>query len=420
MPSRQFKLSHVMIIGIILTILTLLGWRLWFSQPAAPLYTWSAAEKQMLRSLWIESLPPPPPAPSNAYADNSQAVRLGAQFFFDARFSVGNRVSCSTCHLPTHKFTDRQQVSDGIGQMTRNAQTIVGVAYHPWFFWDGRKDSLWSQALGPLEATVEHGGDRTMYAHIIAQHYREEYEALFGPLPADFSDRSRFPPRAGPIQASTVRAAWEAMSAADQDAVTEVFVNMGKAIAAFERRVQPLPARFDTYVEAVLTDDAQAMQHTLTREEIDGLRLFIGKARCITCHSGPLFTDNQFYAIGVPPAAGILPDPGRAQGVAELLQDEFTCLSRWSDADETACTHLTGLSADNEELVGAFRTPTLRNVADTAPYMHAGQMQTLHETLAFFNAGIPQHPPLQLSPTELRHLEAFLRTLSSPVAEPEH
>jgi cytochrome c peroxidase len=304
--------------------------------------------------------------------------------------------------------------------MTRNAQTIVGVAYHPWFFWDGRKDSLWSQALGPLEATVEHGGDRTMYAHIIAQHYREEYEALFGPLPADFSDRSRFPPRAGPIQASTVRAAWEAMSAADQDAVTEVFVNMGKAIAAFERRVQPLPARFDTYVEAVLTDDAQAMQHTLTREEIDGLRLFIGKARCITCHSGPLFTDNQFYAIGVPPAAGILPDPGRAQGVAELLQDEFTCLSRWSDADETACTHLTGLSADNEELVGAFRTPTLRNVADTAPYMHAGQMQTLHETLAFFNAGIPQHPPLQLSATELRHLEAFLRTLSSPVAEPEH
>jgi cytochrome c peroxidase len=385
--------------------------------------SWSESEVSALRSLWIGSLPPLPPDPSNAYADDPRAAAFGQKLFFDTRFSSNGAVACATCHLPELMFTDGSPLAQGVGTTSRKTMTIVGTAYSPWLFWDGRNDSQWAQALGPLESPVEHGGTRTQYAHLVDEFYRAEYEAIFGDLP-DFSDRTQFPDVAGPVDDEASRVAWTAMTPEVRDRVTQVYVNMGKAIAAYERLILPGPSRFDQYVEALLNDDQEAMQAVLTKDEIAGLRLFIGQAQCIKCHNGPLFTNNDFHNTGVPAANGLPTDDGRASGVRKVLVDEFNCLSQWSDAAENDCAELRFVTAEGEQLLGAFKPPTLRNVAETGPYMHAGQFRTLLEVIQHYNTaesgpvGHTELEPLHLTLTQRDQLGAFLRTLSAPLPLP--
>lgn len=412
------KRIYLLVGGVILTAAAIARWAI-VSQRS-----WSEAEVVTLRGLWIGSLPALPPDPSNVYADNPQAARFGQQLFFDTRFSSNGEVACATCHKPELMFTDGLPLAQGVGTTTRKTMTIIGTAYSPWLFWDGRKDSQWAQALGPMESAVEHGGTRAQYAHLIDQFYRDEYESIFGPLP-DFSNPERFPASAGPVDDPAARAAWDAMTQADRDAVTQVYVNMGKAIAAYERLIQPAPSRFDQYVEALLNNDKQAMQAALTADEVAGLRLFIGRAQCISCHNGPLFTNNEFHNTGVPTAQGLALDDGRASGVIKVLNDEFNCLSRWSDAGENDCAELRFVTSTGEQLEAAFKTPTLRNVAETAPYMHAGQYATLEDVLAHYNhppvapVGHSELNPLGLTQREMEQIIAFLKSLSGGVNAPQ-
>ena len=388
-----------------------------------PASGWSADQIKTLRGLWLGSLKPLPPDPSNAVADNPRAAALGHKLFFDARLSKNGAVSCASCHLPSKNFSDGLPLAHGVGTTNRKTMTVVGTAYSPWLFWDGRKDSQWAQALAPLESPVEHGATRTQYAHLIGVYYRTEYEALFGPLP-DLSDRTRFPAVAAPVADPAARQAWEHMRPEDRETVTRVYANMGKAIAAYEREIMPGPSRFDRYVEALLQGDMARMQQTLTRDEVAGARLFIGKAHCINCHNGPLFTDNSFHNTGVPAAPRLPQDTGRAAGVQQVRADEFNCLSRWSDAKPEACAELRFLVTSGAGLQGAFRPPTLRNIAEMAPYMHAGQFKTLREVLEHYSHAAPgpvghtELKPLQLSARELAQLEAFLRSLSGGIAAP--
>ena len=208
---------------------------------------WSEEDLTTLRGLWIGSLPPLPTDPSNQYADNPEAAAFGQKLFFDTRFSSNGEVACATCHLPDKQFQDGTPLAHGVGTTTRRTMTIIGTAYSPWLFWDGRKDSQWAQALGPMESPVEHGGNRTFYAHLVAEQYADEYTALFGPLP----DLSTLPRNAGPVADPEAAANWEAMSPQEKEAVTRIYVNMGKSIAAYERFLIPGESRFDQYVEAV-------------------------------------------------------------------------------------------------------------------------------------------------------------------------
>ncbi len=399
---------------------------IWYRQSGInAAHDWSPEEIAVLVSLSLDSLPPLPPDPSNAVGDDPLAVALGHRLYFDARFSSNGQVSCSTCHQPDRMFTDGLPKSRAVGVTRRHAPTIVGAAYSPWFFWDGHKDSQWSQTLGPLESAVEHGSNRTHYAHLIAENYRTEYEAIFGPLP-DLSDLERFPASAGPVEDPEARAAWEGMAPDDQDQVNRVFANMGKAIAAYERRVLPGPSRFDQYVAAVLAKDRAAMRRTFTRDEAEGLRLFIGEARCINCHNGPRFTNDSFQNIGLPWVEGEPIDQGRSAAIDQVRDDPFNCLGPYSDASPDDCAELRFMKTSGPELVGAFKTPTLRNVAETAPYMHTGQFGTLSEVLQHYKKAplaYPGHSEIQpldnVSERQLGQLEAFLRTLSGALATPE-
>lgn len=391
---------------------------------------WSQAELATLQSLWLGNLQPLPPDPSNAVADDPRAAELGQRLFFDTRFSANGQVSCATCHQPDNLFTDGLPQAQAIGTTRRHTPTIVGTAYNPWFFWDGRRDSQWAQALTPMESAVEHGGTRTQYAHLVAEDesYRTAFEALFGPLP-DFSDRDRFPDSAGPVEDPELKATWEAMDPADQELVNQVYADIGKAIAAYERQIMPGPSRFDDYVEALIAGDETVVKNSLSPDEVAGLRLFIGQGNCTQCHNGPLLTSGSFHSIGTPDPPGQPPDIGRFAGVQQAVANEFNCFGQYSDAQsEEVCTELRFVKMWGQELMGAFKVPTLRNVAKTAPYMHAGQFSTLDEVLDHYNqapaglgpTGHTDLLPLNFSQTELDQLEAFLGTLSGPLnVEPE-
>jgi cytochrome c peroxidase len=384
---------------------------------------WSDSEKAVLRSLSIASLPPLPADPSNGVADDRRAARLGQRLFFDTRLSADNQVSCASCHLPDLAFTDGRKLGRGVGTAGRNTMTILGSAYSPWLFWDGRKDSLWSQALGPTESAVEHGGTRTQFARLIASDpaLKARYESLFGSLP-DLGDSARFPAAAGPVEDAKARTAWKAMAPADRATVSAVFANIGKAIAAYERRLIPGPARFDRYVAAVLDGDDNAAREIFTDTEEEGLRVFIGRGQCTRCHNGPLLSNFTFHNTGVPPRPGTQPDKGRSVGVAQALEDPFNCLGEFSDAGARDCGELRFAKTSGADLVGAMKTPSLRNISKTAPYMHAGQYATLEPALDHYNrapkaaVGTSELSPLGLGADELAALEWFLLTLDSPPA----
>ena len=378
---------------------------------------WSPQELAQLEELSIASLPPLPGDPSNRVADDERAAEFGQRLFFDQRLSANGQVACASCHLPDKLFQDGTPLGKGVGTTDRRTMTIIGTARSPWQFWDGRKDSQWAQALGPLESAVEHGGDRTQYVHLVAEQYRAEYESIFGKLPP----LAALPRHAGPVADPRASAAWEVLPAQGKESVSRVFANMGKAIAAYERRIDPGPSRFDAYVQAAVQDDPRAMRAAMTRDEIAGLKLFLGKGQCLQCHGGPLFTNNEFHNTGVPAAKGLAADLGRLAGAKQVLKDEFNCLGPYSDAKPEQCGEIRFLAEGGASQLRQFRVPSLRNVAERAPYMHAGQFATLKEVVEHYNRapaapqGHSELQPLGLSPREVDQLVAFLGTLSGGV-----
>jgi len=372
----------------------------------------SDTELKIAKSLSLADLPPVPVDPSNSVADNPLAADLGKALFHDTGLSANGNVACATCHIADRQFQDDLSLGQGIGQTNRRTMPLRGVAYATWLFWDGRKDSLWSQAFGPLENAAEHGFTRSEVAAYIAENYRDQYVVLFGTLP----DLSGLPP-ASPLGREAHQANWRALPKDTRRAIDTVFANTGKSIAAFERTLMPLESRFDRYVSAVLAGEKPAGDAALSRREIKGFRIFIDKGQCINCHNGPRLTDEFFHNTGVPARPGAPKDRGRVTVLEDVKRDPFNCLGPYSDASPDDCGHLTFMSHDVFLFTGAFKPPSLRGVAGRPPYMHAGQFDTLDQVIEHYDiapftfTGQTELHPLKLTFQERAALLAFLETL---------
>jgi cytochrome c peroxidase len=391
------------------------------SAAACQVDTLTEDERARLQSM---ALPPLPPSPSNTFADNAAAAQLGQQFFFDKRFSGAQlessedlgpagtvaAVSCATCHDPARGGADiRPQGGTSLGAAWtgRNSPTVVNAVHSAWIMWDGRRDSLWSQALGPIEGANEQNSGRLQLARTIFDLYREPYEKVFGPMPG-MEDQGRFPPSGKPGTTT-----YDNMAMPDKVAVNRVFANFGKAIEAYERLLADRSSGFDRFLAG---DETQ-----LSPQAIRGAKLFVGKAACNECHSGPMMADGKFHNHGVPQHGTKIPatDRGRADGIGRLLSDEFNSAGSYSDMNRS--DRWSGLHAVDSDL-GAFKTPTLRNVSQTGPYMHTGGFASLWDVVNWYNqaagtdgfAGKREAAslvPLHLTNQEMSDLVEFLKAL---------
>lgn len=318
-------------------------------------------------------------------ADNPSSpakVALGRKLFFDKRMSVDGEVSCASCHQPERAFADGVKVAKGISARmgTRNTPSLLNAAFNQSLFWDGRRTDLESQALDPLFNRREHG--------------LKDAQALLEDLLGD----------AGYA---------EAFQRAFQIGITKVRVqHIAQALACFERTLVAGDSPFDRYfyrnLKTAMTDGA-----------IRGLSIFRGVGRCISCHviekSFALFTDNQFHtlSVGLQSIAPRLADITRKLAHSKTGKtnlDRFVL--RDEDVAELGRFVVTYQPAD----IGKFRTPSLRNVARTAPYMHDGSVPTLEDAVEYelYYRSVESGRPLVLTPGEKNDLVEFLKALSSP------
>jgi cytochrome c peroxidase len=336
---------------------------------------------------------PPVPVP----ADNPmtpQKIALGSKLFNDKRFSSTGEVSCATCHDAGKAFTDSPlQTSEGINKLkgTRNAPTVVNAAYFTTQFWDGRSASLEDQSQHPFVNPIEMG--------------LPNHEPILKIVRTD----------------TEYVASFRQVFAVEPAAITMEHVK--KAIATFERTIVAGDSPFDRYY---FGGDKAAMSESAVR----GFQVFLGDGRCVSCHvieqDQALFTDNRFHNVGV----GI----NRIQDkVPEIAPKFIEAKAKGLDVDKAVLSNPStselGRFAITEELdvLGAFKTPTLRNVEVTAPFMHDGSLKTLRDVVVHYNNGGVTNKgervndflsggirELNLSDQQITDLVAFMEALTSP------
>jgi cytochrome c peroxidase len=419
---------------------------------------------------------PPRPRPGSVEA---QRAHIGRRLFFDTRLSANQQVACSTCHQPDKSFTDGLPVAKGMGLTARNAPTIINTFKSPWFFWDGRADSLEAQAIGPLENAEEHGLDRASLAAILRQNYGTELLAYFPARPATARPETRQDLQTGNLDAYVLattgpyRRLTEILKFAanvgiqPSQAIGQILApqpaggsridddltvaRAALALAAWEKLQVANQSTFDRFVNGVINTQEKNLEQLSAEtgfgpDALAGLRIFTGKGNCILCHRGPTLSDHEFHNIGLGDTprqeqleikAWVADVAGRAKGLDEVLSSPWNCRSpAWRQldnareaqvrADMPACQEMIFLDPGNLENTGAFKTPTLRNVALTAPYFHDGRAATLDDVINHYDRlgepAVVGHReeslrPLSLTDTEKKQLKAFLESLTSPVED---
>ncbi len=366
-----------------------------------------------------------PPTRGNAHADSFDAALLGFRVFFDARFSKNGNVRCESCHSVDSGFADGEAVPvKGLGAGVRNAPTTFNAARYATTLWDGRVDSLWSQPPLAFEHPDEMGTTRLEIVHLLGTLYAREYDKAFGAL-FDFSDLTRFPPVGKPGDP-----AFDAMAEADRLEVNRAVANLGKALEAYLRKVAAGPSAVDRFLAARFAADtgygpanpysanydaASSGDPSLTPAQRRGLATFVN-AGCRNCHDGPTLTDDAFHNLGVPARPGSAIDSGlSAESITALVESPFNAAGPFFDGQATV--------SPPSPALGAFRTPSLRNLTRTAPYGHDGVFATLEEVVDFHLSGGGKDPatfvgvvdpklePHPLSEQERGDLIEFLKAL---------
>ncbi len=316
--------------------------------------------------------------------DNPQTkikIELGKLLYFDPRLSGDGSTSCATCHDPNQGFAKSTEMSPAYpgNKHFRHSPTVLNTAYNDKLFWDGRANSLEEQAEKPIASPFE----MNMNYELLEERLKSipKYVELF---------KKAFPEDKNPISIK----------------------NIAKAIAAFERTIIAPNSPLDRYLKGE--------KNALTPQQIKGMELFLGKANCIQCHNGPNLTDNKLHITGVPKAK-VEEDP-QVQAVRRFVL-RTSNIKNYDKFDSDPGAYV---SSNDEKNLYAFKTPTLRNIAITPPYMHNGVFKTLDEVIEFYNQGggnvknkDPELKKLNLTKEEKEALKAFLLSLTGQIPEIE-
>ena len=303
-----------------------------------------------------------------------EKIELGMLLFFDARLSADGSLACVSCHLPDQGWATHTPLSPAYPthMERRLSPTLVNVAYNKALLWDGRAASLEKQALGPIQNPLHMNQNLDLLIEKlqVIPDYAERFQQVFG-------------------------------TSVNPEA-------LGKALAAYERTLISRNAPFDRYMQG----DQRAMAESAVR----GMALFKGKARCIICHNGPNFSDSQFHNLGVPEAPLLMHPLVQA---SIRFDAKRMNVPEYAQVKEDLGRYLVTKEAKDK---GAFKTPTLRNVAQRDPYMHNGAFHALEEIIDFYDRGggavagkSPLVQPLALTAPEKRDLLAFLQALTGEV-----
>jgi len=316
----------------------------------------------------------------------AEKVELGRKLFFDARLSADGKISCASCHDPQKGFADGKPVAEGIGGKVgvRNSPTLLNAMFNPNQFWDGRADGLEDQAVQPLTNPLEMGNashDEVVKRLRALPEYRAGFQSVFGG------------------EATIAR--------------------VGQALAAYERTLVAADSPFDRF----MAGDAGAISNEAKR----GFALFRGKARCSRCHTFsdalPFFTDFNYHNTGVAanhPNFGRLASEAFAVAETDRAKEVIDRLARQDGGQELGRILISYQVFD----IGSYRTPSLRNIALTAPYFHDGSARTLADVVRFYNQGGKANlnrewelNSLDLTEAEQRDLVTFLESLTGQLPE---
>ena len=351
---------------------------------------------------------------------SSPLQELGELLFHSSDFSGEGQRSCATCHDPTQAFQDGLTHPRGFQKIRRDTPGLWGIDQQRWFGWDGRWDSLWSQALEPIEAAEEMDSDRLQLLRWIAESpkRRNLFEKSFGPFPS--------------LEGTPARARSEDGWTSEFLELPEdrrrqlnlAFSQAGRAIAAFEMTLQAPQSSFDQYLAALAGEDAEkASEYPMDARQ--GLMIFLDRGRCVFCHNGSALSDGEFHDTGLISAGSSAKDSGRYGGIMDLKKNPFNLLGDYSSEPEGAAADRTRRLKRDSRQWGAFRTPGLRGVSQTAPYFHDGSRVSLLDVVRFYSRRENARPvhqgaghhgerlvePLNLTPSEELLLVEFLKTL---------
>ncbi len=367
----------------------------------------------------ILSLGPWPPAeptrrdPTNRVSQNPLAIEFGKRLFNSTKLSINQKVSCGTCHKPALGFSDGRVRAQGLGRHDRNSQSLWNVDLQRWFGWDGGADSLWSASIRPILTRHEMGSNAQHVQQSVLQDrdWREQYRRLFGAIGSP----------------------------------EEVLVNVGKSLAAYLETLRSPPTAFDRFRDAVAAGQSpDTVNYSAAARR--GLKIFVGRGNCTVCHFGPGLSNGEFHDVAIP----FLIEPGRVDsgrysGVRRVKADPFNLLSAYNDQSSTSenpSGNPSGSQSKNQsesqperlpeslktntvQLVhrnwGEWKTPSLRNLKTTAPYMHNGSLRSLRDVARHYSEineerlhsdGERLLKPLRLSTRDINDLVAFLLSLS--------
>ncbi|MEX0343623.1 MAG: cytochrome-c peroxidase [Rhizobiaceae bacterium] len=331
--------------------------------------------------------------PSNRVSGKRSAIELGELLFFDTGLSADGQIACGTCHDPALGWTDGKARAGGLARLDRNTQSLFNVSGNRWFGWDGRNDSLWGHSIGPILDKKEMGATPDMIAARVRndRDLNRRYAEVFG-----------IPP--------------------EKRETLDLVVDVAKSMAAFQETIVTGRTTFDEFRDALARKDNEAAL-TYPASARRGASLFVGKGQCNLCHIGPRFTNDEFDDAGVPYfiAPGRV-DRGRFKGIQDLKASPFNLLGKYNDASGEATGWATARVSQTHRTFGQFKVPSLRQLTETAPYMHDGSLETLRNVVDHYSTidlerihsdGVLVLRPLNLTEQESQDLVAFLKSLST-------